>query len=224
LGSDARIALAQGIGAVVWSRPEEQKRHECFVLAPQVPGPTITNDEFEATEELEAIKNLLDYIVESYSIDENRIYGTGQSMGCMATCELNVRYPDLFAACLLVAGQWNPETMVQCVNKKFWITVAEGDEKAFPINNQVTENLEKAGAKIGRYRWDAKKSPEELDEDVKEALKDDCNIRYTVFEGNSVLPEKVDPHLPLPLQFHTNTWRVAYTIQGLRDWLLSETK
>jgi predicted peptidase len=224
LGSDARIALAQGIGAVVWSRPQEQKRHECFVLAPQVAGPTITNDEFEATEELEVIKKLLDHVVDSYSIDKNRIYGTGQSMGCMATCELNVRYPDLFAACLLVGGQWNPETMVKCVNKKFWITVAEGDEKAFPINNQVTENLEKAGAKVGRYWWDAKKSPEELEKEVSEALKDDCNIRYTVFEGNSVLPDEVDPHLPIPLQFHTNTWRVAYTIQGLRDWLLSEKK
>lgn len=224
LGQDTRIALAQGIGAVIWTKPEEQKRHECFVLAPQLPGPTITNDEFEASEELETIKKLLDTIVKNYSIDENRIYGTGQSMGCMATCELNIRYPDLFAACLLVGGQWNPETMVKCVNKNLWITVAEGDEKAFPINNQVTENMEKAGAKIGRYRWDAKKSPKELDEDVKEALKDDCNIRYTVFEGDSVLPDEIDPHLPLPLQFHTNTWRVAYTIQGLRDWLLSMTK
>jgi predicted peptidase len=224
LGSDARIALAQGIGAVVWSRPEEQKRHECFVLAPQVAGPTITNDEFEATEELEVIKKLLDHVVKSYSIDEERIYGTGQSMGCMVTCELNVRYPELFAACLLVGGQWNPETMVKCVNKKFWITVAEGDEKAFPINNQVTDNLEKEGAKVGRYRWDAKKAPEELEKEVRKALKDECNIRYTVFEGNSVLPDEIDPHMPLPLQFHTNTWRVAYTIQGLRDWLLSETK
>jgi predicted peptidase len=224
LGSDARIALAQGLGAVVWSRPEEQAEHECFVLAPQVAGPTITNDDFEATEELEVIKNLLDYIVDKYSIDKNRIYATGQSMGCMSICELNIRYPDLFAASLLVAGQWNPETMVECINKNLWIVVSEGDEKAFPINNQVTENMEKAGAKIGRYRLDAKKSPEELDVEVEKALKDDCHIRYTVFEGKSVLPEEVPQMPPIPIQCHMNTWRVAYTIKGLRKWLLSMVK
>jgi predicted peptidase len=224
LGNDARIALAQGLGAVVWSRPEEQAEHECFVLAPQVAGPTITNDDFEATEELEVIKKLLDHIVDRYSIDKKRIYATGQSMGCMSICELNIRYPDLFAASLLVAGQWNPETMVKCINKNLWIVVSEGDEKAFPINNQVTENMEKAGAKIGRYCWDAKKSPEELDVEVEKALKDDCHIRYTVFEGKSVLPDEVPQMPPIPIQCHMNTWRVAYTIKGLRKWLLSMEK
>ena len=40
--------------------------------------------------------------------DKNRIYGTGQSMGCMMLCELNIRYPGFFGGCFLVAGQWNP--------------------------------------------------------------------------------------------------------------------
>jgi predicted peptidase len=142
----------------------------------------------------------------------------------MITYELNVRYPELYAACLLVGGQWNPETLVKCKDKNFWIVVSEGDEKAFPISNQITAKMEDAGAKVGRYRWNAKKTPEELEKDVNDALRDECNIRYTVFEGKSVLPEELDPYLPIPLQCHTNTWRVAYCIKGLRAWLLSMTK
>jgi predicted peptidase len=223
LGENARIALAQGIGGVIWATKEEQDGQECFVLAPQFSRP-VTNDNYEATNDVEIVKEIIDYVAARFSIDHNRIYGTGQSMGCMITYELNVRYPGLYAACLLVGGQWNPETLVRCKDKNFWIVVSEGDEKAFPINNQITAKMEEAGARVGRYWWDAKKSPEELDEEVKEALKDDCNIRYTVFEGKSVLPDKLDPKLPLPLQFHTNTWRVAYCIKGLREWLFSVTK
>lgn len=218
LGEDARITLAQGYGAVIWAAEEEQKKHECFVLAPQFPGPTIANDEFEVSEELETAKCLLDEVVSRYSIDQDRIYGTGQSMGCMSTCELNIRYPELFAACLLVGGQWNPKTMVQCIDKNLWITVSEGDEKAFPINNAVVENMEKAGCRVGRYWWDAKKSQGELNQDIEEALKDGCKIRYSVFKGDSVLPDGVKPH---PLRYHENTWRVAYSLSGLRDWLFS---
>jgi predicted peptidase len=221
LGKDARIALAQGIGGVIWATEKEQKKHECFVLAPQFPGPSLTNDEYEAAPEIETVKEMIDYISDQYSVDKNRIYGTGQSMGCMVTYELNVRYPDLYAACLLVGGQWNPDTVVKCKEKNFWIVVSEGDEKAFPINNQITENLEKAGAKVGRYRWDAKKPEKELNTEIARALEEDCNIRYSVLTGNSVLPDGVQPH---PLQFHINTWRVAYTIEGLRDWLFCNRK
>ena len=44
-----------------------------------------------------------------YTVDKNKIYTTGQSGGCMMSLALNIKYPELFAASFLVAGQWGAE-------------------------------------------------------------------------------------------------------------------
>ena len=46
---------------------------------------------------------------EEYAVDTDRIYGTGQSMGCMTTLILASEFPDLYAACMFVDGQWDTE-------------------------------------------------------------------------------------------------------------------
>lgn len=222
-GPDPKITLSQGSGAISFASPEWQAEHPCFVLAPQIDRKVhLTNDGFQASEELFTIKALLDDVVERYNVDKKRIYTTGQSMGCMASCELNIRYPDYFAASLLVAGQWSPERMAeQCTGCKFWILVSEHDAKAFPGMNAVTEALEGAGVKIGRYWWDAKESAEQLSEYAREAMKDDVPVRYTVFHGSSVVPaHRTDD----PGTNHVCTWNVVYPIKGLREWLFSNAK
>ena len=222
-GPDPKITLSQGSGAISFASPEWQAEHPCFVLAPQIDRKVhLTNDGFQASEELFTIKALLDDVVERYNVDKKRVYTTGQSMGCMASCELNIRYPDYFAASLLVAGQWSPERMAeQCTGCKFWILVSEHDAKAFPGMNAVTEALEGAGVKIGRYWWDAKESAEQLSEYAREAMKDDVPVRYTVFHGSSVVPaHRIDN----PGTNHVCTWNVVYPIKGLREWLFSIAK
>lgn len=222
-GPDPKITLSQGSGAISFASPEWQAEHPCFVLAPQIDRKVhLTNDGFQASEELFTIKALLDDVVERYNVDKKRIYTTGQSMGCMASCELNIRYPDYFAASLLVAGQWSPERMAEkCTGCKFWILVSEHDAKAFPGMNAVTEALEGAGVKIGRYWWDAKEGAEKLTEYAYEAMKDDVPVRYTVFHGSSVVPaHKTDN----PGSNHVCTWDVVYPIKGLREWLFSCVK
>lgn len=211
------VALAQGIGAVVWTSEEEQKKHECFVLAPQFTPPPIVNDEFEASEELEWAKKQLDYIVEKYSIDKDRIYTTGQSMGCMSSCELNVRYPDLFAASLLVAGQWNPRTMATIPDHHFWILVSEGDAKAFPGMNAITEAMEEAGAKVVHEQWNAKASQEEWKEAARRMVSTGANVLYTSFDKETVAKGS-QSH---PGEHHVTTWQIAYEIEAVRDWLFS---
>lgn len=224
-GADVKIALSQGYGAIGFAEESWQKEHPCFVLAPQVdkgPHGPMTNDEFEVTDDFLRVKQILDYVLECYPVDRKRVYTTGQSMGCMASCEFNIRYPDLFAASLLVAGQWSPERMAEsCPNNKLWILVSQNDEKAFPGMNAVTAAMEKAGAKIGRYRWNGKASPEELTALAYEVMKDNVNVHYTVFTDSSVVPEGEVPHSGAN---HVNTWRVAYHILGLKEWLFSNSK
>lgn len=223
-GDDERMALSQGIGGTVWAAPEEQKKHPCFVLVPQFPFMQVMRDDFTFDPIYNKIKPLLDHVTEKYRVDMDRIYLTGQSQGCMASCQLNVEYPDFFAASLLVAGQWDPETMGRaCAGHKYWIMVSELDEKARPGMDAVTDALRENGARVQKLVWDAKASQEQMAENVAQALKTDANVRYTYFSGDSVLPPEDNGPERLH-HVHSATWPVAYNIEGVRDWLFSCTR
>jgi predicted peptidase len=221
---DPFVTLVQGIGGVIWATPEEQAKHPCFVLAPQIPyGIALTGDDFAASPVLETIKELLDDVVSRYSIDKNRIYTTGQSQGCMASCELNVRYPDYFAASLLVSGQWNPETMAaKLTNKNLFIALSEGGPREFPGMNAVTAALEAAGAKVARAHLNARKGKEELNAEVKKLIATGANILYAVYDAKTALPD--DGKEYSPMAHHSCGWEITYGIEAVRDWLLSQVK
>ena len=221
---DPFLPLVQGIGAVIWATPEEQAKHPAFVLAPQIPhGVHLMSDNFTALPELETIKDLLDDVVCRYSIDKNRIYTTGQSQGCMASCELNVRYPDYFAASLLVSGQWNPESMAAKLTKKhLFIALSEGGPREFPGMNAVTAALEAAGAKVARATLNARKSKEELNADLKKLIATSANILYAIYDAKTALPE--DGKEYPQMAHHMRGWEITYGIEAVRDWLFSQVR
>jgi predicted peptidase len=221
---DPLLPLVQGIGGVIWATPEEQDKHPCFVLVPQIShGIPLTRDDFTVSPELETIKELLDDVVGRYNIDKNQIYTTGQSQGCMASCELNVRYPDYFAASLLVSGQWNPETMAAKLAKKnLFIALSEGGPREFPGMNAVTASLEAAGAKVARAHLNARKSKEELSTKVKELIMSGANILYAIYDANTVMPDDGKDYPQIV--HHFRGWEITYDIAAIRDWLFSKVK
>jgi predicted peptidase len=220
---DPFLPLIQGIGGVIWATPEEQSKHPSFVLVPQVPyGTRLTKDDFTASPELDIVKELLDDVVNRYSIDRNRIYTTGQSQGCMASCELNIRYPDYFAASLLVSGQWDPAGMATLTDKHLFIALSEGGPKEFPGMNAVVAALEAAGANVARAYLNARKNKEELDHDVRELIETGANILYAVYDAQTVLPDDGKEY-PRILHHHRG-WEITYAIEAVRDWLFSQVK
>ncbi len=144
--------LIQGQSGVIWSCPEEQEKRECFVLVPHY-HEAIVNYEFGATTALDITIRLILSLSEEYSIDMDRIYGTGQSMGCMAMLEIGIRMPYLFTGMLLSAGQWDPSRICILAGSKMWVLVGEGDARAFDRMNACMESLEAAGAAIERTVW-----------------------------------------------------------------------
>jgi predicted peptidase len=138
-------------------------------------------------------------------------------MGFLSGCELNLRYPDLFAGNLLVSGFWNPETMTALINKNIWFFVSEGDFNAKKTIDRVIDKMEQAGARIGRYCWDGTASLESLNAEAKKAANDGNNIKYVVFQGKSVARE----YCP---NCHRATWLLAYQIEAVREWLFSVMK
>ena len=216
--NEVTTPLFQGNGATVFADPKWQKNHECIVLAPQYTADLVdklgmmTTDENVWTPGLTLVSELLFNAIDKYSVDKDRIYGTGQSQGGMTNIAISDKYPDLFAAQYLVACQWNVDEMEALKDKNLWITVCEGDTKAFPGMNSAVERWKSLGSNTAQNTdfWDSKASVENLNKQVKNMIKKNpnANINYTVFKGGN----------------HMYTWSFAYNIDAIREWLFSKKK
>lgn len=207
VSNNLKKTLTQGLGAVIWATPSEQAKNECFVLAPQYTT-VIADDNSQTTEQMDITVDLIKELEKQYSIDPNRLYNTGQSMGGMASIAMDIKYPDMFAASLLVACQWDAAKVTPMAKDNLWIIVSEGDSKANPGMVAITDALKKQGATVSKATWSAESSAVEFANDVSNMLAAGSNINYTVFKNGN----------------HRYTWQCAYTIEGVRDWLFKQVK
>lgn len=221
LSEDTKTTLLQGNGAISFATPEEQERHEAFVLAPQY-SRKVVDDNGDITSDLDATVNLIkDYLISKYSIDEKKLYATGQSMGGMMAIAMNYKYPELFAASYLVACQWDPKEVSTMARNNLWITVSTGDAKAYPGMNAITSELIKRGATVAKDSWRADYTDAQFLEGARKVIAQKSNIKYTTLEKgtNPYLPKDANPGLE-----HSGTWKVAYSIPGIKDWMFLQSK
>ena len=221
LSEDTKTTLLQGNGAISFATPEEQERHEAFVLAPQY-SRKVVDDNGDITSDLDATVNLIkDYLISKYSIDEKKLYATGQSMGGMMAIVMNYKYPELFAASYLVACQWDPKEVSTMARNNLWITVSTGDAKAYPGMNAITSELIKRGATVAKDSWRADYTDAQFLEGARKVIAQKSNIKYTTLEKgtNPYLPKDANPGLE-----HSGTWKVAYSIPGIKDWIFLQSK
>ena len=221
LSEDTKTTLLQGNGAISFATPEEQARHEAFVLAPQY-SRQVVDDNGDITSDLEATVNLIrDYLLLKYSIDEKKLYATGQSMGGMMAIVMNYKYPELFAASYLVACQWDPKEVSTMAKNNLWITVSTGDVKAYPGMNAITSELIKRGAAVAKDTWRADYTDAQFLEGARKVIAQKSNIKYTTHEKgtNPYLPKDANPGSE-----HSGTWKVAYNIPGIKDWMFLQAK
>lgn len=204
-GKDVRNTLLQGNGATVWASPEWQKEHPCFVLVPQFRQVTV-DDNYNTTPDLDACLNLVDSLISVNPVDTDRVYTTGQSMGCMSSYVLMLRRPNLFASAMLVAGQWNPKVMAPLANKNLWLLSCKGDQKSSAGVAEAIEVWKQHGAKVTEQEWPLEASSAQRDKEVEGMLQCGGNIHYTHFAGGN----------------HRATWCVAYSINGVREWLFRQ--
>ena len=212
--NEVTTPLIQGNGATSFAARDFQKKHPCIILAPQYTADLVdklgmmTTDENIWTRGLSLTTNLIFDVIKNYAVDTDRIYGTGQSQGGMANIAISDKYPELFAAQLLVACQWNVDEMKVLRDKNLWIVVCEGDTKAFPGMNAAVASWEDLGAKIARNEtfWDSKAPVADLNKKIRQLAKKRANINYTVFAGGN----------------HMYTWSFAYNLGELREWLFKQ--
>lgn len=213
-----RTTLMQGLGAIAWASPEDQAKRPCFVLAPQY-NSLIANDNSETTSMMATTIHLIESLATTYGIDSKRLYTTGQSGGCMMSIAMNITYPDFFAAAFLVAGQWDPALVKPLAHKKLWILVSQDDSKAFPGQNAITAVLEKEGAKISRATWDGTWTAAQFQAASDQLRAQGSPINYVTFAKGTVIPPGQSA---AGASGHRNTWRIAYSIEGIREWIFQQ--
>lgn len=222
-GPEQDRTLIQGMGATIWATDAEQKKHPCFIVAPQIDGEPLTNNDYTCSPQLETIKELLDSLQETYSIDADRIYTTGQSQGCMASFELNIRYPDYFAAALLVSGHWDAEKIANALSgKKLLIALSEGGLGEFDSMSRLYDLLKERGASVEKQFFNARAGKEELNAAMAEYLSGDANIKLAIYTKESSLPD--DGKKYFGIMYHQRGWEITYPIEAVRDWLFDQTK
>ncbi len=158
-GVDNRRQLtgSRRAGVELWVSPRSQAEHPAFVLAPQADpahAPTWVRQwrvspraDPARAEPLELVVELLDELARELSIDTDRVYLTGYSMGGFGTWIGVSRHPRRFAAAVPIAGGGDPTHAVD-TEAAVWAFHGARD-RVVPVrrSREMIRALERAGEK-----------------------------------------------------------------------------
>ena len=190
VGNDATVSLTQGRGGLVWATGEWQSVNPTIVAVPTYPE-TILDDHgsYTTTEYVELTRRYIDFMCSEYAVDTNRIYGTGQSMGCMTTLILASEYPDLYAACMFVDGQWDISTLSGLENQAFVYFAAEDDTNAWNGAQEVMSMFDSDSVSYKYMQWDGGYSLDELSAAAQELFTTDEDQYFISWATGTIEPK-----------------------------------
>ncbi len=116
--------------ADVFADDKFQEDYPCFVLAPQCPNElkwvevSWSLDSHIQPESpsysMDLTMQIIEQLIDSYPIDENRLYVTGLSMGGYGAWDIISRYPQKFAAAVPVCGGGDENTAFAISKTPIW--------------------------------------------------------------------------------------------------------
>jgi predicted peptidase len=165
-GSDNLKQISGGneLGTHVWTTPANQAQLPALVLAPQCPEDRYwTEPELnEITPQLQMALDILASVQMEFSIDPDRIYLAGQSMGGLGVWALLQAQPDRWAAALVLCAFDNLTNLKGIARVPLWVFQGEAD-LTVPVDlvRQMVKDLKKSGAqpryseyhKVGHEVW-----------------------------------------------------------------------
>ena len=135
-GKGTLFALKQGYGGLVWTTDEAQSKNECFVYVPafnqglkndyptlNVRMSSVVDDDYNVSEDVFVNIDCIKDICKKYSIDTDRIYTTGQSMGGILSFFYAAYFNDVFAAYMPVGSQFDNSIVWDSFDAQFQCTL-----------------------------------------------------------------------------------------------------
>ena len=182
-GSDNEAQLKNG-EFLRFVSDEVQAKHPCFLVAPQcptggwwadVPGRAKKRPpgSEKSTGALELALAALDSLEKEFSIDAERRYVTGLSMGGFGSFGACIRRPSYFAAAMPICGGTDVSKAKEIASVAFWVFHGGADPVVKPeLSRDAVKALKEAGATVkhteypgvGHNSWSkAYKEPELVD-------------------------------------------------------------
>jgi predicted peptidase len=138
-GSDLQLVKKHGIARIV----EEQPDFPFIAVSPQCPATSWW------AFEVEALKALLDHILEAYAVDTRRVYLTGLSMGGFGAWAMGIEYPELFAALATVCAGGDANKVCALKDVPVWAFHGDADETVLLSESEkMVEALEACGGDV----------------------------------------------------------------------------
>lgn len=222
VSSDWEKVLAQGNGGTVWAEEEWQAEHPCFVVT-MIYDDKFINDYWEYYDNyVEGTMNLVRSLADQYPVDKDRIYTTGQSMGCMCSLIMMSKEPDLFAGAYCVAGKWEPESLKGLKDSHILILNSEDDSLETGLLMDETVSLwEREGAAVARGAIEGIAEPQVLEAEMDKLLSENADIYYCKIQsGTGSMDLEGNPLNGS----HRMTWRLGYDLPGVKEWLFTQSK
>lgn len=211
-GTDNELHIKFHGMATSWADPSAQSKHPCFVVAPQCPENnqwvdtdwtegTYSIDDVPESNELQAVMNLLDKLINEFNIDRNRIYITGLSMGGYGTWDAIARHPERFAAAVPMSGAGDTSKVDRIKNIPVWDFHGAKDN-IVPVSG--SRDMLDAMNKLGLQVIETKGMSES---DLDYHLNNGAKHLYTEY----------------PQGYHA-VWQESYDMPGLHEWVFSQSK
>ncbi len=149
-GSDNEAQISNGNekGSHLWTTAGNQEKFPAFVLAPQCAQRENWSDPElnEIAPPLQLALDVLAVVEKDYSIDPARVYLIGQSMGGLGVWALLQKFPEQWAAAVVVASYDNFTNVRAITRVPLWIFQGDSDSTV-PVDlvRQMVKQLKKAG-------------------------------------------------------------------------------
>ena len=207
--------------ATSWADPERQAEYPAFVLAPQTPRGlrwTTDRDPDESAVQANqlAVLDILAAVEAEFSVDPDRIYAVGLSLGGHAVWDFVSRMPDRFAAAVPMSGRGFVSQADDLGDLPVWAFTGETDTVVPPSQTRrVVQAMEDLGRRV--IYTDCRRSP-------VEARAFDCPGPIS----RDSLAEAIDEHASLiytsePTKGH-GPWAPWFDEPLLDDWLFSKVR
>ncbi|MBF0431015.1 MAG: prolyl oligopeptidase family serine peptidase [Fibrobacteria bacterium] len=221
-GNDNISQIKDDPGIHYFSADSNQAKYPAFILAPQLPSDqawvdynyweeNYVQDNVPKSNELAAVEFILDSLIHTYSIDTNRLYAYGESMGGFGTWDMVTRNPNKFAATIAVVGTGDPSKMHLIKHMGIWGLHGNGDE-VLPVSG-------------------TRKMMNTLNSLVGDVLFTNCNAGdctgIPVNKVSSLIQSEHPPrHIYSEFQgvLHILWATYPHEFEGMNDWLFSFSK
>jgi predicted peptidase len=148
-------------GSKMFTNPVNLEKYPCIVIFPQC-SPTgfwtyvKRTDKFSQWKpDLQKVDELLDFYLAKETVDKNRVYIMGLSMGGYGTYDMVCRSPDIFAAAIPICGGVEPEMLKATAGKVNFRIYHGNNDNTVPVeySRNAYKALKQYGASVEYFEF-----------------------------------------------------------------------